>query len=63
MRLRTKLFLTWAAIMPLLWAPAFVLIERTVQGRLDRQISADIGAGGPTIRVRTHNGGVRVMKK
>ena len=35
----------------------------TVQGRLDRQISADIGAGGPTIRVRTHNGGVRVTKK
>ena len=35
----------------------------TVQGRLDRQVSADIGAGGPTIRVRTHNGGVKVTKR
>jgi hypothetical protein len=35
----------------------------TVQGRIDRQISADIGSGGPPIRVRTHNGGVKVSKK
>jgi hypothetical protein len=35
----------------------------TVQGRIDRQVSADIGAGGPPIRVRTHNGGVKVSKK
>ena len=35
----------------------------TVQGRIDREISADIGAGGPTIRVRTRNGGVRITKK
>jgi hypothetical protein len=38
----------------------------TVQGRLDRldrQINMDIGAGGAPIRVRTHNGGVKVSKK
>jgi DUF4097 and DUF4098 domain-containing protein YvlB len=34
-----------------------------VQGRLDREITANIGAGGPLIRVRTSNGGVKVMKK
>jgi hypothetical protein len=35
----------------------------TVQGRLDRQLSANLGSGGAPIRVRTHNGGVRVTKK
>jgi hypothetical protein len=35
----------------------------TVQGRMDREISVDLGAGGPLIRVRTGNGGVRVMRK
>jgi hypothetical protein len=35
----------------------------TVQGRVDRQISADLGSGGAPIRVRTHNGGVKVSKK
>jgi DUF4097 and DUF4098 domain-containing protein YvlB len=35
----------------------------TVQGRIDRQLSADIGGGGAPIRVRTHNGGVKVSKK
>jgi DUF4097 and DUF4098 domain-containing protein YvlB len=35
----------------------------TVQGRIDRQINADLGAGGPPIRVRTHNGGVKISKK
>ena len=35
----------------------------TVQGRLDRQISADLGSGGAPIRVRTHNGGVKISKK
>jgi putative adhesin len=35
----------------------------TVQGRIDREITADIGAGGPLIRVRTNNGGVRVTRK
>jgi hypothetical protein len=38
----------------------------TVQGRLgriNRQISADIGGGGAPIRVTTHNGGVKISKK
>jgi DUF4097 and DUF4098 domain-containing protein YvlB len=35
----------------------------TVQGRVEREITADLGAGGPVIRVRTHNGGVKVTKK
>jgi hypothetical protein len=35
----------------------------TVQGRVDREISADLGSGGAPIRVRTHNGGVRISKK
>jgi Toastrack DUF4097 len=35
----------------------------TVQGRVDRQVSADLGAGGAPIRVRTNNGGVKVSKK
>lgn len=34
-----------------------------VQGRVDREISANIGAGGPLIRVRTNNGGLKVTKK
>jgi hypothetical protein len=32
-------------------------------GRMSREISANIGAGGPTIKVRTSNGGVRISKK
>jgi Putative adhesin len=35
----------------------------TVQGRVDRQVSATLGAGGALIRVHTHNGGVRISKK
>jgi hypothetical protein len=35
----------------------------TVQGRIDREVVADLGSGGPLIRVRTNNGGVRVTKK
>lgn len=35
----------------------------TVQGRIGRDIQADLGAGGPPIRVRTSNGGVRVVRK
>jgi hypothetical protein len=35
----------------------------SVQGRIDREVSADIGGGGPLIRVRTNNGGIRVTKK
>ena len=35
----------------------------TVRGRIDREVVADIGGGGPTIRVRTNNGGVNITKK
>ena len=35
----------------------------TVQGRVDREVTANIGAGGPLIRVRTNNGGLKVTKK
>ncbi len=34
-----------------------------VQGRLDRQLSTDIGSGGPTIRAVTTNGGVTVRHR
>jgi len=32
----------------------------TVQGKLGRELSVDLGAGGPTLRVMTTNGGVRI---
>jgi DUF4097 and DUF4098 domain-containing protein YvlB len=35
----------------------------TVQGRINREISTDIGHGGPPIRVVTTNGGVSVRKQ
>jgi DUF4097 and DUF4098 domain-containing protein YvlB len=35
----------------------------TFQGTLGRSFSTDLGSGGPTLRVRTSNGGVRVTKK
>jgi hypothetical protein len=35
----------------------------TVQGRVDRNISTDLGNGGAPIRVRTTNGGVSVKRK
>jgi hypothetical protein len=35
----------------------------SVQGRVDREITADLGGGGPLIRVRTNNGGVKVTRK
>jgi hypothetical protein len=35
----------------------------TVQGRIDRSLSMDIGSGGPTIKVVTSNGGVRVTRR
>jgi DUF4097 and DUF4098 domain-containing protein YvlB len=35
----------------------------TVQGRIDREVNATLGSGGAPIRVRTHNGGVKVSKK
>jgi hypothetical protein len=34
-----------------------------VQGRIGRSFSTDIGGGGPTLRVRTSNGGVRITRK
>jgi DUF4097 and DUF4098 domain-containing protein YvlB len=34
----------------------------TVHGRIDRNLSFDIGNGGPTIRATTTNGGVRIRK-
>ena len=35
----------------------------TVQGTIGRSISTDIGSGGPTLRVRTSNGGVKITKR
>ena len=35
----------------------------TVQGRINRSISTDLNGGGPTIRVTTRNGGVRVERR
>lgn len=35
----------------------------TFQGTLGRTFSTDLGSGGPTLRVHTSNGGVRVTKK
>jgi len=35
----------------------------TVQGRIDRQISANLGGGGAPIRVTTNNGGVKISRK
>lgn len=35
----------------------------TVQGRLGRSISTDLGSGGPTLSVRTSNGGVKIARK
>ena len=34
-----------------------------VQGRIDREISTNLGAGGPLIRVQTHNGGVKLRER
>lgn len=35
----------------------------TVQGRIDRNIHAQLGSGGPVVRVTTTNGGVRVREQ
>ena len=35
----------------------------TVQGRIGRSISTQLGAGGPLIKVRTSNGGVTIRQK
>jgi hypothetical protein len=34
----------------------------TVQGRIDRKLSVDLGDGGPTVSVKTTNGGVRITE-
>jgi len=34
----------------------------TVQGRITKEISTNLGAGGPTIRAMTTNGGVRLQR-
>lgn len=38
-------------------------IPITVQGEIKRELSTNLGNGGPTIRVRTTNGGVTVKRK
>ena len=35
----------------------------TVQGRIDRELSVDLGRGGQTVRAVTTNGGVRVEQR
>jgi len=35
----------------------------TVQGRVGRQLSLDLGGGGPTIRAETTNGGVSLHRR
>ncbi|MGE0360701.1 MAG: DUF4097 domain-containing protein [Vicinamibacterales bacterium] len=35
----------------------------TVQGRLDRQVKATLGSGGPPLKVTTTNGGVRITQR
>lgn len=35
----------------------------TVQGRIDRSVEGDLGSGGPPVRVRTTNGGVKVTRR
>jgi hypothetical protein len=35
----------------------------TVQGTLGRSLSTDLGSGGATIRVRTSNGGVKIVRQ
>lgn len=35
----------------------------TVQGRMRRNISADLGGGGPTLKLTTANGGIRITRK
>ena len=37
-----------------------VNVSLTERGRMPKDVSVDLGAGGPTVRARTTNGGVRV---
>jgi hypothetical protein len=34
----------------------------TVQGKIDRKLSVDLGDGGPTLKITTTNGGVRITE-
>ena len=34
----------------------------TVQGKIDRKLSVDLGSGGPTLKITTTNGGVRIAE-
>ncbi len=34
----------------------------TVQGKIDRKLSVDLGSGGPTVKVATTNGGVKITQ-
>lgn len=34
----------------------------TVQGRIGRRVEADLGSGGPTVRLTTTNGGIRLAR-
>ena len=34
-----------------------------VQGMIGRSFSTDLGSGGPTLRVNTSNGGVKITRK
>lgn len=38
-------------------------VPMTVQGRLDRQVRATLGSGGPPVTLKTINGGVRVVTR
>jgi Putative adhesin len=38
-------------------------VPMTVQGRIDRRVQATLGSGGPLVRVRTTNGGVKIAER
>jgi hypothetical protein len=38
-------------------------IPMTVQGRINREINAQLGSGGPLVRVRTSNGGIKITRR
>ena len=40
-----------------------VNVPLTDRGRMPKSINVDVGAGGPTIRATTTNGGVRVGRQ
>ncbi len=37
-------------------------IPLSVQGRIGRSVNAEINGGGPTVRLRTTNGGIRIRR-